>query len=177
MNKLKGARCYLCGAMDRVKDGGVEWRQRLKVDLEDTGIQWLDPTDKPCRLGREDSENRDKRRQDKENGRYSLVAKEMREVRRVDMHMVNICDFVVVNLDVDIHCCGTYEELYWAVKQNKLVLIHVEQGKKRTPDWLFGVLHHSLIFSEWSQLVNYLKQVDSGEIDDESLCFFDWMGD
>ena len=179
MNRLKGSRCYLCGAMDRVKDGGVGWRTNLKTELEPLGIQWLDPTDKPCRVGREDNETRLRRRQDKEAGRYSLVASDMRDIRRVDLSMVRICDFVIVGLDVSVHCCGTYEELFLALQQDKPVLVCIEQGKKAAPDWLFGAMPHSQMFSDWDRLINYLKQMDAGEIDDESgrWCFFDWMGD
>jgi len=49
---------YLCGAMDRVTDGGVGWRQDLIQSLKDLKILWLDPTRKPIDIGVEDLENR-----------------------------------------------------------------------------------------------------------------------
>ena len=30
LNRLAWNRGYLCGAMDRVADGGVEWREKIK---------------------------------------------------------------------------------------------------------------------------------------------------
>ena len=38
MNKLKNATCYLCGAMDRVDDGGVEWRREISPKLKDMDL-------------------------------------------------------------------------------------------------------------------------------------------
>ena len=35
MNRLKGMTAYLCGAMDRVEDGGVKWRQYMTPKLQD----------------------------------------------------------------------------------------------------------------------------------------------
>ena len=43
MNRLALNRGYLCGAMDRVTDGGVGWRQDLIDSLKDLKILWLDP--------------------------------------------------------------------------------------------------------------------------------------
>jgi hypothetical protein len=32
MNRLKNSLCYLCGAMDRVQDGGVGWRGNITLE-------------------------------------------------------------------------------------------------------------------------------------------------
>ena len=47
MNRLEGMRAYLAGAMDRVPDGGVGWRQEIHPTLKRFGIRVLDPCDKP----------------------------------------------------------------------------------------------------------------------------------
>ncbi len=44
MNRLALKRGHLCGAMDRVTDGGVGWRQDLIQSLQGLRISWLDPT-------------------------------------------------------------------------------------------------------------------------------------
>ena len=46
--------------------------------------------------------------------------------------MVDICDFLVVNLDLDVHATGTYEELYWANRMKKPILVRIEQGMEHT---------------------------------------------
>ena len=60
MNKLKNATCYLCGAMDRVDDGGVEWRREISPKLKDMGLGVLDPCNKPTDFAPEDGNFRDK---------------------------------------------------------------------------------------------------------------------
>ena len=39
----------------------------------------------------------------------------------------------------------------------------MEQGKIKTPDWLFGTLPHSMFFSTWEDIKKYLTHVDSEE--------------
>ena len=48
--KLGGMRTYLAGAMDRVDDGGVGWRNEITPELEALGVTVLNPCDKPCLL-------------------------------------------------------------------------------------------------------------------------------
>ena len=45
INRLKGMTAYLCGAMDRVEDGGVKWRQYITPKLQELGVGVLDPCD------------------------------------------------------------------------------------------------------------------------------------
>lgn len=179
MNKLRGSRCYLCGAMDRAPDSGKAWRRNLREDLRWLGLHWLDPTRKPTKVGKEDDESRLRRRQAKKLGHYADIREEMKQIRHVDLRMVDICDFLIVNLDLEIHACGTYEEIFLANSQKKPVLIHVEQGKAKTPDWLFGTLPDEYFFGSWADLTEFLIGIASGEIEDSHSRwgFFDWMGE
>jgi hypothetical protein len=165
--------------MDRVRDGGVGWRRMIRCALQDIGIQWLDPTRKPIDLGLEDDESRKRRRQNKKDGNFIDVWKEMKYIRRVDLHMVDICDWMPVNLDLEVHACGTYEEIGWANRCKKPILVHVEQGKENAPDWLFGMLPHWHIFSTWEELFLFVRRISSGQFEDPSQrwYFFNWMGD
>lgn len=179
MNKLRGSRCYLCGAMDRVADAGTVWRMKIREDLNDLGLLWLDPTRKPINVGLEDDESRRRRKTNKHSGDFAAVRAEMKKIRHVDLRMVDICDFVIVNLDMDIHACGTYEEIFLANSQKKPVLIHVEQGKDVAPDWLFGTLPDEYIFSYWEELSAFVRDIADGHEEDthDRWGFFDWMGD
>ena len=47
MGKLYGSKTYLVGAMDRVLDGGVEWREKLTPRLHNLGVIVYNPCDKP----------------------------------------------------------------------------------------------------------------------------------
>lgn len=158
-NRLRYMRGYLCGAMDRVADGGETWRVSLQKDLADLGVFWLDPTHKPIDIGIEDATMRAEIKDLKQIGLYDEVSPPVKVIRAVDLRMVDISDFLVVNLDLEIHACGTYEELFLANRQKKPIIIHVEQGKENAPNWLFGTLPHEMIFSTWDEVKGYLRHV------------------
>jgi nucleoside 2-deoxyribosyltransferase len=165
--------------MDRVADGGVEWRRDMRYTLEELQILWLDPTRKPIQMGLENDESRKYRKATKAQGNYSFVTKEMKPIRCVDLRMVDISDFLIVNLDLDIHACGTYEEIFLANRQKKPVFVHVEQGKNNAPDWLFAALPHEYFHSTWEQVYDHVRYVATNPkfIDSTGRWyFFDWMG-
>lgn len=179
MNRLKFARCYLCGAMDRAKDAGIGWRREIRWGMNHLGVQWLDPTRKPIDVGVESDESRAHRRECKQQGDLASVSEEMNPIRRVDLRMVDVSDFLIVNLDLDIHACGTYEEIFLANRQKKPVLIHVEQGRNNVPDWLLATFPEEYIFDSWSDLKDYLDKVDGDTewVDTQGRWyFFNWMG-
>ena len=62
VNKIAGLRTYLCGAMDRVPDGGVGWRRKIGQYLMTRGVVVFDPANKPIDIGVEDIEGREERR-------------------------------------------------------------------------------------------------------------------
>ncbi|MHC4704177.1 MAG: hypothetical protein ACYTFQ_26760 [Planctomycetota bacterium] len=113
-------------------------------------------------------------------GQYDLVAEQMKIIRCVDLRMVDISDFLIVNIDLDVHACGTYEETTTANRQKKPMLFHIEQGKRNTPDWLIAAVPHQLIFSKWADLKMYVRHVATAPIDQvEHLnrwYFFDFTG-
>jgi hypothetical protein len=158
-NRLKGLRGYLCGAMDRVADGGTEWRIKLQEKLSDLEIIWLDPTSKPINIGLEDSENRIYRRKCKQSGNYDAVNADIRVIRNVDLRMVDLSDFLIVCIDLTVHQCGTYEELFLANREKKPIVTMVVQGKQWCPDWLIGTIPHEMIFSSWNEVHQYLRHV------------------
>jgi nucleoside 2-deoxyribosyltransferase len=165
--------------MDRAPDAGVGWRRDIRHTLEDLRILWLDPTRKPIQVGVENDASREMRRKSKSLGNYTAVTREMKPIRCVDLRMVDICDFLVVNLDLDIHACGTYEEVFLANRQKKPIFIHVEQGKKAAPDWLYGTLPHDYFHSTWEEIYAHIRYVATDpKFNDPTRrwFFFDWMG-
>jgi hypothetical protein len=162
-NRLQGSFAYLCGAMDRVADGGVIWRAEITPILKKLGVVVLDPVHKPLDCAREDFDNRVLRRKYKQEGNYDKVAEFVKEIRHVDLRMVDTADFLIVSLDLDAYPCGTWEELFWANRQKKPILVWVPQGKKEAPDWLFGTIPHQMIFSSMKSIIQYLEEVDGGE--------------
>ncbi len=179
MNRLALNRGYLCGAMDRVADGGVGWRQDIMDSLKELKILWLDPCRKPIDIGVEDMENRALRQRAKRAGDFEFVRDQMKQIRPVDLRMVDVSDFLIVNLDLDVHACGTYEELYWANRCKKPVIVRVAQGVEHTPDWLLGTLPFEMIFSTWDQVKTYMRHIAHDPVIDRlnRWYFFDWMGE
>ena len=164
MNRLQGNRCYLCGPMDRCADNGETWRQRIKLDLADLGIVWLDPTRKPTHLAIESAESRKRLADAKEAGEFDFVCEQMRVIRSVDLRLVDVADFLVVHIDTEIYSFGTIEEIATANKQKKPIIVHVEQGKSATPNWLLGMLPHEMIFSTWNEAYTYLRSISRDPI-------------
>lgn len=160
MGRLNGCRNYLSGCMDRVKDGGVGWRTMLTPYLKDMGIVVLDPCDKPTKEGKEDSNFVKERNELKNKKDYDGMTTIMKKIRNVDLRMVDISDFLIVNIDLDTHPCGTIEEISLANRQKKPVIIRCEQGKENVPFWLYGMLPHKLFFNTWNQVLEYLSDIN-----------------
>jgi len=179
MNRLAHTRAYLCGAMDRVADAGVEWRRQIRYVHDDLKIVWLDPTDKPTNICVEDDESRARRHDAKIHGRFDEVTQEINPIRRVDLRMVDICDMLIVNIDLEVHATGTYEEMFLANRQKKPILARVEQGKRNAPDWLFATIPHQLIFDSWEAMSDYIRHIAHDPVI-ETLgrwVFFNFHGD
>jgi hypothetical protein len=173
MNRLLNQRCYLCGAMDRVKDRGTVWRDDITPFLQELGVTVFNPAKKPSSIGKEDEDIAKIKHILKKEKKYDQLTDLMKIIRSVDLRLVDISDFIVVNLNLDIHPCGTYEEIFLANRQKKPIIIHVEQGKEHTPDWLFGTVPHNMIFSKWSDVKDYLMHINNEEsIDTHKRWYF-----
>lgn len=163
MNRLNNQRVYLAGAMDRVPDRGNGWRDNITPFLQDLGVVVFNPIKKPSVIGMEDTATHELKIRLKNQERYDGLSQLMKVIRSVDLRLVDISDFLIVNLDLDIHPCGTYEEIFWANRQKKPIIIHMVQGKQQAPDWLFGTIPHEMIFSSWDDIKEYLHQINSNE--------------
>jgi hypothetical protein len=175
-NRLRGSRVYLAGAMDKVSDGGVGWRRNITPYLQQMGIIVLDPCNKPTRLASEEMAQRQKRQAAKARGDYEYVRNEIKEIRQTDLRLVDIADFLIIHIDMESHPCGTFEELFWANRQKKPILLWIPAGKASCPDWLFGVLPHELFFETQESLINYVRSIHENEKIDtlNRWVFFDY---
>ena len=173
MNRLKNQRVYLAGAMDRVADRGSGWRDDITPFLENLGVIVFNPIKKPTIVGQEDEQTHKYKIKLKLENNYDELSHLMKVIRSVDLRLVDISDFLIVNLDLDIHPCGTYEEIFWANRQKKPIIVHMVQGKQSAPDWLFGTIPHEMIFSSWDQVKEYLIHINSwSEIDSHNRWYF-----
>lgn len=186
MNRLANTRCYLCGPIESCRDGGVGWRENIMVRLKHLNIKWLDPCNKPTTFVSETPEDNKRICQLRANRDYEAVRDEMLWLRRVDLRLVHLADFLIVHLDKETPTCGTWEEITWANQEKKPILIHYAQGKEAAPLWLFGMIPHQMIFSHWQEMQEYLNYVDhspclnSDQItpwSDNRWHLFSWMGE
>ena len=136
INRLKGTMCYLCGAMDRVPDGGEGWRRMISPVLRDMGIGVLAPCNKHTDFAEENAEFRKEVEILKLSKRYDQVKKLMRDVAAIDLRMVDIAHFVIMYMDTNVHMCGSYHEASVAIQQKHPLVIVCKQGKQHIPTWM-----------------------------------------
>lgn len=160
MNRLKKQRVYLAGAIDRVPDKGNGWRDYITYFLSGLNIEVFNPLKKVGDVGVENDKTHTCKQELKSQNNFEALSKLMRTIRSADLRLVDISDFIIVNLDLETHPCGTYEEIFWANRQKKPIIIHIEQGKSNAPDWLFGTIPHQMIFSEWEEVKEYLLYIN-----------------
>lgn len=173
MNRLTNMRVYLCGAIDRCPFMGVQWRDYITPKLEKYNMTVFNPLTKPIEIGAEDCDSQRLKKKYKEQGKWDDLSAMMKVIRSVDLRLVDISDVLIVNLDLEIHPCGTYEEIFLANRQKKPIIVRVEQGKDNTPDWLFGTIPHQMIFSKWDEVEEYLSYINSSdEIEDHKRWYF-----
>lgn len=163
--------------MDRVPDGGVEWRKKLTPQLHKLGVMVYNPCNKPILNPQvlENKETREHIEMLKSIGNFEELRRIYKPIRNVDLRMVDTSDFIIANIDVDVHACGTYEEIVTANRQKKPVLIHVEQGVKEIPNWLAFMLPSRFFFNNWIDMLFYLQDINDGVIKDQTnrWVFFD----
>lgn len=163
MNRLAGHTAYLSGPMDRIEwNDAVEWRDEMDYFLHEFGIGTLNPCSKPS--GEQESPDfRGEIQALKDAGKFDEVQELMKPICRVDLRMVDRCDFVIAHVDMNSHMCGTYWEVAQARMARKPVILHCKKGISAMPNWLFGVCEHEEMFDTWSAVQRYILSIHRGE--------------
>ena len=100
MNRLNKQRAYLAGAIDREADRGKGWRDNITPFLNNLGVTVFNPLIKPGEIGKEDENTSSLKKQLKKERRYDELYKVMKAIRGVDLRLVDISDFLIVNLEI-----------------------------------------------------------------------------
>lgn len=162
MGQLLNTTAYLAGPIDRCPNLGVEWRKWITEQLyEKYQIISYNPMDKPVKIAGE-MEGRELRKQWKIEKQFHLLADFIKLIRRVDLRMTDKSDFGIFYIDIDIHMCGSYEELSWMNRCKKPCLVMCKQGVGQIPDWLFGTIPYQHMFSSWDDMFLYLDKINQG---------------
>lgn len=162
-NNLKNMRTYLVGAMDRVIDGGSGWREYITPILEEMKVKVINPCQHPIQNITEDANTRATIEHYKETGQFDKIRENFGHIRNADLRCVDISDFIIAQIDMDVHMCGSYEEIVTANRQKKPILVWCKQGKHLAPNWLFFMMPHEHIFSSADDLICHLWEVNTGK--------------
>jgi hypothetical protein len=138
------------------------WRARLAEFLTSRGGLVMSPLDKPSNDPdiAETEEDKSKLAGLKAAGNFDEVQRIMKKVCQMDLKMVDRSDFVVAQVDVSAHMCGTYDEIFFNELLRHPTLIFVEGGKGNAPNWLYGRVKHQNIFGSLDELIEHLKWID-----------------
>ncbi len=168
MGKLYDTRAYLCGAMSYDSDAKM-WRNSITFKLQALGVKVFDPCAKPIDIAEEDS---GEQRRLIRKGYYPAVKHDMEIIRAVDIRMVTLSDFMIVDVDIEKYTVGSWEEVTKANDQVKPIIARIKQGKENTPPWLLAMIPHEMIFSTWDAVDMYLGLVDAGQAPDHGRWIF-----
>ena len=141
-----------------------KWREFVKEELKDSNIIFYDPLDKPFISDVDETPNtREFLNKKLENGSFDYVYKHMSSIRRSDLNLVDRSDFIIAHLLPDVASWGSAEEIVTAVRMKKPLFISMEGGKHKTPLWMMGMLPHNYIYDSIEEVVDMIKQIDSGD--------------
>jgi hypothetical protein len=162
MNRLNGLAAYLSGPIDFAEDMGAGWRNDITPFLEDMNLRVLDPL-KHCFYGAHniDTVKRPLMAKLEKEGRFEELREEMKEVNHWDLRAVDLSSVVIVNYDINVHMCGTYEEIFKANNQVKPVLLVLSVPRTELPSWIIGRIPQNHMFDSWEDLRSYLTAIDS----------------
>lgn len=163
MNRLNRHTVYLAGSIDESKNTAHLWREEMTKFLQPMGIGVFNPCDKPCGIP-EDEGFVDFCNELKSEEQWEVITKEMVNVVRADLHMVDLSNFMIAAIDKDRHLCGSYSEVTYAALEKKPVILWCPQGKKAVPNWLWGMgLRHEIFFETLEEVKEYITHIHTAE--------------
>lgn len=166
-NILYRTRTYLVGHMQY--SSGEDWRSYVESELNPLGIITYNPYSKPfVKDLQEDDDARNFFDKQAELGNYDYLQDKMRQIRNYDLNLVDRSDFIIARIIPEVPSYGSSEELAIAARMKKPIFLAVEGGKKKAPHWLWGMLPHKYFYDSVEQIVEKVKDIDSGKIEIDS---------
>jgi hypothetical protein len=165
MNRLSNHTTYLMGPMDDPKvSRGKVWREDISKFLWSRNIGVMNPCNKPSDTGAEDDDAFDYMNKIKAEGKYDELESLMSPIVRIDLHMVDLCNFGILKVNKDSHMCGSYGEQTYAALEKKPIIVWCPQGKKEVPNWLFGNgMRHRMFFGSLEEVKQYITHIDTAK--------------
>lgn len=176
-HRLEGSMFYLAGPMDDVPDRGAGWRDDISEFLWRLNIGVLSPFKKAIfgALSEDDTYFQEVNAL-KEAGLFDEAHEKMKPCAADDYRMVDKADAVILDVNTNVHMCGSYHENQIAVLQRKPIIVHCPTGKASVPNWLHSVAKHEMFFETWDQVRSYINHICfAEEVDDLNRWrFFDY---
>ena len=164
-NLLRGTRCYLIGHMEYAP--GRDWRKHVIDELGPRGIVFFNPYNKPFLSDTpEDEQSRSEMNRWRETSQWELLTARMKKVRTQDLRLVDISDFLIVNIIPHVASWGSSEEITTAVREKKPLFLSIDdpKGKLSCPMWFFGKIPHKYIYDNIDCIIEKIKAIDDGII-------------
>ena len=162
LNHLYKTRAYLVGQMQYCD--GQPWREKAEKELKKLGVIVFNPYNHPfVGSSQENSSVREKVLALAAQDLYDEATEIVNKVRREDLRMVDICDFIFCYINPAFPTCGTWEELFWANRLKKPIFLCIEGGKEKCPFWMYGVMPHKYIYSSVEEALKVIHKIDSGK--------------
>jgi nucleoside 2-deoxyribosyltransferase len=164
-NILKNSKVYLAGNMEHT-DGAEGWREFVKNRLSPIGVNILSPIDTKF-LGYpiESKEDIVRMKRERSEGNLESVSDYMKSVIRKDLRLIDLSDFVIVNMEVLKPTFGTMHELVIAGQQKKPIFLSISEGKRECPLWILGLVNPKFIYNNVEEVVDTILKIDRGSIE------------
>ena len=166
MRYLKNKIVYLAGPIHAVADDGIGWRDEITPKLQNFGLIVDDPCKKTANGIGEVKEDKKIIIELIKSGNFVEAKKRFYPIVRKDLRSVDKADFLIVVYDPTIHIVGTLHEMIIAHTQRKPILLWFDKNKiEKFNPWCLTLIKENMIFTEWEDVLAYLRKIDSGEFD------------
>lgn len=153
---LENKRVYLSGPIE-YDSSKLPWREEALETLKEFGLDIFDPHADPKQQWVPQIHAA------KDKLDFDTVAKIAKSFVRKDLCMVDRSDILIAYLPHKVPTTGTVHEIINAVNAKKPVLLVCPQGKINVPVWYYGFIPHEVMFSSFTELRDYLREVDLGK--------------
>lgn len=163
-NILYGASVYLSGPIEYANDHGIGWRTKFANLASNMELNILDPTNKPKHLFSETAKEKYNTKQLKQNNDLAGLRQFAKNIRRVDLRLVDLSSILVAYIDPKVHMFGTIDEVITAERQQKPLLAIVNGEKTDMSLWAYAIFRENEIFTSVEECVDYLQKINNGTI-------------
>lgn len=168
-NILRGTYCYTIGNLQYTGfSHGINWRKQVKEELEPIGVKILSPLDKIfLNYQKEDEDTLKQLKQMAVDGRWVELRERAKEIRRRDLSACDYSTFLIAVIDTRYHTCGSYDEVFTSLKNNKPVFFHFigdkENPIENIPTWMWACVPPEFFYSSLEDIIEDIKKIDKGE--------------